>query len=133
MAWQEAKTDWSSGDYYNAEDLNRVENNTLEVARLIQQLVGVNVNLEATVTDRSYRSIEFADSLNRVERNLEKLSVLNLGKLKPLKTTWQTGDIFSYKDAIRLENNLTILYSVLNENVANVNYCGTFSCGEEVI
>jgi len=133
MAWQEAKTDWSSDDYYNAEDLNRVENNTLEVARLIQQLVGVNVNLEATVTDRSYRSIEFADSLNRVERNLEKLSVLNLGKLKPLKTTWQTGDIFSYKDAIRLENNLTILYSVLNENVANVNYCGTFSCGEEVI
>lgn len=133
MMWLTSKLDWTEDDYYNAEDLNRVENNTLEVAKLIQQLIGVKVKLESTITNRDYRSIEFADSLNRVERNLEKLSVLNLGKLKPLKTTWQTGDIFSYKDAIRLENNLTILYSVLNENVANVNYCGTFSCGEEVI
>lgn len=88
--WQEPKLNWTKEDYYNAKDLNRVENNTLEVAQLIQQLIGVNVNLENTITNRDYSYIEFADSLNRVERNLQKLSVLNLNGLQQLKTNWQT-------------------------------------------
>lgn len=129
--WIAPKLNWTEDDYYNPEDLNRVENNTLEVAQLIQQLIGTNVNLESTVTNRDYSSIEFADSLNRVERNLEKLSVLNLNGLKTLKTNWQAGDSFSYKDAIRLENNLFVLYEVLSKNTVNINYCGTFSCGEK--
>lgn len=131
--WLAPKLNWTEDNYYNAEDLNRVETNTLEVAQLIEQLIGVNVNLESTVTNRDYSSIEFADSLNRVERNLEKLSVLDLDGLRQLKTNWQVGDSFSYKDAVRLENNLSILYNVLSKNITNINYCGVFNCGEEVI
>ncbi|MBB6716375.1 hypothetical protein [Clostridium gasigenes] len=133
MGWIEPKSDWKSEDSYNAEDLNRVEINTLEVASLIEQVVDINVNLEETTTTRNYSSIEFADSLNRVERNLQKLSVINLNGLKDLKTTWKVGDSFSYVDAIRLENNLVILHKVLEENLININYCGTFNCGEGVI
>lgn len=130
MTWLTPKINWTSEDYYNAQDLNRVENNTIEVANLIKQLIGINVNIEETVTDRNYNTIEFADSLNRVERNLEKLSVLNLSGLKELKTTWQAGDAFSYKDAIRLENNLKILHDVLYKNLKNIKYCGSFNCGQ---
>lgn len=131
--WQVPKLNWTSDDFYNPEDLNRVENNTLEVAQLIQQLIGSNVNLEPTEVNRNYSSIEFADGLNRVERNLERLSVLNLSGLQQLKTTWIAGDPFSYRDAIRLENNLYLLYSVLSKNTTNVSYCGIFNCGEDVI
>lgn len=131
--WVNPKLNWKETDYYNAEDLNRVENNTIEVAQLIKQLIGVDVNLESTVINRDYSSIEFADSLNRVERNLEKLSVLNLNSLQSLKTNWQVGDPFNYKDAIRLENNLSVLYGILSKNTNNIMYCGFFNCGEEVI
>lgn len=131
--WQTPKLDWTEDDYYNTEDLNRVENNTVEVSDLIKQTIGTDVNLESSITNRDYSAIDFADSLNRIERNLQKLSVLNLSGLKALKTTWKVGDPFSYKDAIRLENNTAILYKVLSGNLTNVQCCGTLNCGEEVI
>lgn len=133
MMWINPKLNWSAIDYYNAADLNRVENNTQEVANLIRQVIGTIINLEPIVTDRDYSSIEFFDGLNRVERNLEKLSVLNLDGLMPLKTNWQVGDSFSYEDAIRLENNLSILYAILSKNAVATHYAGTFNCGEDVI
>lgn len=127
MAWLTPKLDWTEDDYYNAEDLNRVENNTFEVAQLL------GVNLEPVKIDRDYSTIEFNDSLNRVERNIEKISILNLPGLKPLKTTWQAGDPFNFRDAIRLETNAAILYPVLIKNRANTRYCGSLICGEDVI
>ncbi|NEY99236.1 hypothetical protein [Heyndrickxia shackletonii] len=131
--WINPKLNWTASDYYNAADLNRVENNTQEVAILIQQVIGTIIDLEPIVTNRDYTSIEFYNGLNRVERNLEKLLVLNLDGLVPLKTNWQVGDPFSYLDAIRLENNLSILYNLLSKNATAINYAGTFNCGEDVI
>lgn len=130
--WQIPKLDWTADDYYNAEDLNRVENNTLEVANLIKQFLSIDVNLENQITNRDYSSIEFADSLNRIERNLEKLNILNLTGLQVLKTTWQVGDGFSYKDALRLENNTSIIYSLLSKNYDSIPCCGELNCGEVV-
>ena len=82
------KIDWGPDDYYNAEDFNRVENNTLEVVKLINELLGSDIKLEPVVTNRNYSSIEFPDSLNRIERNIEKDSSLNLNGIVPMKTTW---------------------------------------------
>lgn len=131
--WQTPKLNWTQDDYYNSEDLNRVENNTVEVSNLIKQLIGININLEQPITNRDYSSIEFADSFNRIERNLEKLKVLNLEGLRAAKTTWQTGDSFTFNDAIRYETNLSILYNVFSRNIGNVSYCGMITCGEDVI
>ena len=127
------KIDWGPDDYYNAEDFNRVENNTLEVVKLINELLGSDIKLEPVVTNRNYSSIEFPDSLNRIERNIEKDSSLNLNGIVPMKTTWKVGDSFSYRDANRLENNLYIIYSLLIKNIGNVPYCGIFNCGSQVI
>jgi len=130
--WQTPKLDWSEDDFYNAEDLNRVEGNTAATAELLRTLLGIKVALESVVTDRDYTSIEFADSLNRIERNIRRLSVINIPGLKAQKTNWLPGDAFSYKDAIRLEKNVAILYPILNANLASIKYCGTFACGEEL-
>lgn len=126
------KTNWTKDDFYNAEDLNRVEANTQYVAELIALLLK-GLELEPIIVNRDYKTIEFADDLNRVERNLEKLNVLNLKGLKPLKTNWKVGDPFDYNDANRYENNLNLLYKILKPNINNIKYCGTFNCGEEVI
>ena len=129
----EFKTNWTSEDYYNADDLNRVETIIIETAELVNALFGLSVELEPTVTDRDYSRIEFAEDLNRIERNIERLMVLDLERLLTMKTNWQAGDPFSFEDANRLEYNLSVLYPILDKNSRNVVYSGTFNSGEEVI
>lgn len=124
------KTDWAKEDFYNAEDLNRVEADTQFIAELIKNLLLEDVRLEPIVVNRDYTSIEFADSFNRLEGNISKLKTFDLPNWQPLKTNWKVGEPFSYKDANRYEQNLDILYKLLTRGLK---YCGDFSCGEEVI
>lgn len=127
------KTDWTSDDYYNAEDLNRVELGTSEVAQLANDLLGLNIQLENPVTNRDYTRIEFADDLNRVERNIELVRVFEISGLVDMKTSWAVGDPFNFEDANRLETNISILHPVLEKNANNLVYSGEFNAGEEVI
>ncbi len=130
MPWVELKTNWSSEDYYNFEDLNRVENNTEVVANIINlYFKEINLNINK---NRDMRTIEFSNSLNRIENNI---NLLKLSFNKPLiwevpKTNWQPGTNFNYEDANRLENNLLHLFNLLQNTVGNFKYCGTLNCGE---
>lgn len=124
------KTDWTAADYYNADDLNRVEANTAYVADELG-LIGYPVMLEAVRSGRDMTSIEFADSLSRVERNIEALQ----RDFMPLpgfeeSNAWAPGKRFDYNDANRLERNLELLHTWLLRLVAGLEYCGTFYCGE---
>ena len=47
--------------------------------------------------------------------------------------SWSVGAGFSYLDAIRLENNLKLLYAFYQIVYSNLIYCGTFYCGETVV
>lgn len=133
VEWLKPKIDWTAQDKYNYYDLNRVENNTLKVYLLMKYVLG-SPDIESVVLDRDYSTIEFADSLNRLERNIQTLSnQLKLDGIKPSKTNWQVGDPFDYNDANRLETNLAILYPVLLNNLDTLRYCGTFNCGEEAV
>lgn len=132
MAWQKEKLDWNKDDYFNPEELNKIENNTIEVVGLIKQLMGADIELESPITDRDYTTIEFADGYNRVEGNIKKVSDAfpMAGMIEP-KTTWQAGDGISYRDLIRMETNITLLYNLLKPNADAMLYCGEFICGEE--
>ena len=66
------KTDWLPSDYYNFGDLNRVELAIEVVKNEVALYYGVVVPV-TTVTDRDELSIEFADSLNRIENNILQL------------------------------------------------------------
>lgn len=131
MAWETPKTNWNNNDYYNAEDLNRVENNINEILNILSDY-GVSLAL-TTITDRDNTDIEFFDSLNRVENNI--LSIKNsiyqpVNWITPA-TDWKSLDIFDYTDANRLENNLLALYILINNILNNLLYSGTFSCGQD--
>lgn len=130
MPWIEPKINWSSEDYYNFEDLNRVENN-IEVIKVIVNLYFKDMDLTINRT-RNMKSIEFADSLNRIEKNIK---VLKENSVTPLiwidsKLNWQPGTSFNFEDANRLENNLLHLFNLLEITIDNFKYCGTLNCGE---
>lgn len=125
------KTDWLPGDYYNADDLNRVEADTQYIASVAEQL-GYAVVLEDVVTDRDQRSIEFAASLSRVERNIAAIAngfLAPPGYQQP--RTWTSLMVFDYRDATRLERNLQLLHDWLVKVADSFRYCGTFACGED--
>ncbi|MEG0133491.1 MAG: hypothetical protein RR891_06005 [Clostridium sp.] len=122
MVWITPKTNWSKDDYYNAEDLNRVENNTKVVADML------GVQTTNIITNRDYSSLLFSETLNRIESSIEALNVINM-EWQKMKTTWVEGEPFSYKDANRLEVNIANLYSILSRNLRSQKYCGNTICG----
>ena len=107
---QPFKVDWTKDDYYNYDDLNRIENNTLATKDLIEILMG-EFEIESSNVERDTTYIEFAGSLNRVERNINALK--EKFYMPPIwiepKTYWHYNDPFDYEDANRLENNLHLL------------------------
>lgn len=134
MEWIPPKIDWTTQDYYNFEDLNRVENNTMVVKDLVEVLRG-EVNLGEINIGRDMKSIPFVDILNRVEGNINILGS-KLYKPKgwmPPKLEWDYNQPFSYEDANRLERNLLLLYNYAKANVDKIPYCGQIYVGEEVI
>ncbi|GLC88708.1 hypothetical protein LYSBPC_18350 [Lysinibacillus piscis] len=130
--WIAPKLDWSSSDFYNFEDLNRVENNTEVIADFVRYFIaGPPLN---TVYNRDMKHIDFADSLNRIESNQHLLRQrLTPAGWLPNKLDWKANDAFSYIDAHRLEHNLNLLYLHYRGNVDAVPICGAYIVGEGLI
>lgn len=127
------KTDWTAADDYSDPDnLNRVEAYTKYTADTLKDY-GYPVTLEPVVVDRDIMTgYEFADSLSRVERNINALAqgfMVLPGYQDP--KVWAPGMRFDYQDANRLEMNLQILSDWAIKTAASFKRCGTFTCGED--
>ena len=126
------KLDWLPSDYYNCEDLNRVEEATVVVRDRVAVFRGQLVPLDGIKTNRTEKTIEFADSLNRIETNIYRL-VLTFPEtmnFRESKTDWTHDEPFDFSDAIRLEKNLYDMYYLIESNISNIPYCGTIVAGE---
>lgn len=126
------KLDWGPLDFYNYEDLNRVEHNTEIVAVLVSYFV-VLPPLTFLV-NRDMQRIDFAKDFNRIEGNQDILRQ----RYTPLgwmtnKLDWKYNSPFSYVDARRLEINMYLLYHHYKKNTEIVPICGAYICGEEAI
>lgn len=130
--WITPKTNWNINDFYNFDDLNRVETNTEHVKSLLQQL-GRIINI-ISITERTMEHIEFSDSLNRIESNIDLMgSAYGLNGWHPLKLNWVYNDAFGYLDANRYESNLLLLKVFAERNINSLRHCGTFYSGEEAL
>lgn len=127
------KTDWTSDDYYNFQDLNRVEKNIQIVANYLKS-IDYEIPLEDIVTNRDMMSIDFVSSINRIERNLDSIrkNMIIPPGYEEMKI-WTNNMGFSYEDANRYEKNLELLYLWATRIYESYKYCGEFYCGEEVI
>lgn len=133
MAWLTPKTDWTSSDYYTYDALNRVESNTDEVLSKVNTVYGSVPSTDPSITNRTTLSIEFQDSLNRIESNL--LAIKNflhepVGWIPPI-TTWVSRQVFDYVDANRLEVNILLLYDLISGSENTLPKCGNFRCGQD--
>lgn len=133
MEWQTPKINWNRNDFYNFHDLNRVENNANAIAELLVYY-DVILALETVDTKRTMKTIEMAPSLNRIEKNIQKLGQRYRpnGWVKP-KLDWVSNTPFSFEDANRLERNLNLLYRHYKGNFDVCVKCGAYTCGEEAI
>jgi hypothetical protein len=133
MAWITAKTDWNVDDYYNFDDLNRVENNTDYIYDELVNL-GYSPTLSTINTSRTKSSIDYYDDINRIESNIKALADASydpLGWLEP-ETDWiSVYKVFDYNDANRLESNLVNLKSMIENIDAELEYCGIIISGED--
>jgi LysM repeat protein len=127
------KRDWGPKDFYNFEDLNRVEEATLVVKEKIGLFRGLSIDLDEVFTGRTEKTIEDAHSLNRIETNLERLklsfpkpSIFDLSK-----TDWTHDKPFDFSDANRYERMLYDMYYNIENNISNIRYCGQVIAGEE--
>jgi hypothetical protein len=126
------KRDWLPSDYYNFEDLDRVEEATLVVRDRISVFRGEFITLTPSDTTRSELTIEFAESLNRIETNIYRLILTfpDVMQFLETKTDWSHDQPFDFSDAIRLEKNLYDMYYLIENNISNIPYCGTIVTGE---
>lgn len=125
------KIDWKAEDYYNADDLNRIEANTQYLADYLRSLY-YSIPTQEIKVDRDIISIDFANSINRVENNIETLknNFLTPPGYRGIKQ-WMLGMGFNYEDANRLEDNLRLLYEWAKKAKDNQIFSGTFSCGSD--
>lgn len=125
MAWILPVTTWTSQSYFNFSDFNRIENNCAALKALLQEC-GYTVTL-TTITSRDYSTLDFYDSLNRIENNILTLfncyGVAPPGWVPP-KTTWTYDMPFSYKDTNRMEGNELALYNMISGILQEYTFCG---------
>jgi hypothetical protein len=129
----EAKINWTPIDYYNYDDLNRVESMIVVVWEQVEKYRFKTVNLDDNISNRTKESIEFADSLRRIESNILLLGTeLNFptGFINP-NVLWVYNSAFSYEDANRLEKNLVILNDYVTKQIGAWRYCGQYTVGDE--
>lgn len=131
MSWINPKLDWKETDFYNCEDLNRVENNTSEVTNYLRNLQYI-IPVGPIITNRDMAYIDLISSINRIENNI---SIIKDNFITPPgwqnKEAWFVGKSFDYTDANRLESNLDRLYIWAQIAKDNLIYCGEFDCGME--
>lgn len=134
MAFIPCKLDWNKDDYYNYDDLNRVEHNTNYISEVIGAFRNKPELLEVIV-NRDNSSIEFKESLNRLENNIQILcdSFYTPPNFLGTKTNWISGQYFDFNEANRLEDNIYKIYKLVESTIDAFKYCGAFTCGGDDI
>lgn len=129
----QSKLDWTQWDYYNAEDIIRVEANTQFVADYLATM-GYIADLQGVKADWTMLDFPTITEINRIENNINALQeCFYAPEGWQNKKTWSKGKRFSWEDALRYEKNLHLLTEMINLIKDATVYSGTFSSGQEVI
>lgn len=130
----ETKENWQASDFFNYQDLNRIESNLVEVENTLRS---IHYRIPTLISryDRDITSVDYISSINRIEYNLDTIQtnfVTPIGWRE--KKDWEVGDGFSFDDVNRIESNILKLKDLSHLAAKNFKYCGTMTCGgEEVI
>lgn len=133
MAWITPITSWTSNSYYNATDINRVEENTDYLRTFINSL-GYTIPMMTTNFTRTVSSYDDLTSINRLENNLNSIRVNFFTPPGWQSTiTWSVETKFTADHANRWENSTLLLYNLAINTQGAFRHAGTFISGQEVL
>ena len=127
--WIKPKTDWSKDDYFNASDFNRIKNN-LVILRDIANKMYKDFDITSLGNDKTYRDYFYADEINTIEDNFEKINELTINAGYGEKPVYRdNGYIMTFEELNRLEGAMLDLYGKL-ENQSDGLRRLTFNLGK---
>lgn len=116
--WQQPKTDWKAGDFFNIGDYNRIKENLKEIR---SQAVNLwpDFALEDMGADKTYEDYGFyADELNRFEANLDHICAgtypFNIGDRQ---TFYENQPFIDWKELNRIEEGCRLIYSNVQSRI----------------
>ena len=109
MEWITPKTDWQMTDKINLSDYYRWRNNLLFLKRYCYSIF--HINYDSMANNKVAGSYPYADEINAIENNLDKL---NKGKynlsIGSKKTYSENKGSFNYMEINRIETAMLELY-----------------------
>lgn len=120
MAWIEPKTDWVSGDYFNAEDYNRIIGNITYLKAYLDSLFYGLTNI-STMEEKTAKSLIYAREINAIETALETLNIetykFDIGETKEYMANTRTLD---FVELNRIESAILLLYTQMINHKENL-------------
>lgn len=110
--WQQPKTNWKEGDFFNIEDYNRIKGNLNEI-RSQALLLWPDFIFEEMGSDKTYQDYGFyADEINRFESNVENIRTGTYPfKTGSRQTFYDNQPFIDWKELNRIEEASRLIYS----------------------
>lgn len=110
--WQQPKTNWNEGDFFNIEDYNRIKGNLNEI-RSQALLLWLDFDFEEMGPDKTYQDYGFyADEINRFEANVENIRAGTYPfKTGDCQTFYDNQPFINWKELNRIEEACRLIYS----------------------
>lgn len=113
MAWIEPKTDWTSADYFNAEDYNRIIGNINHLNTLAGDLF-YGLSILSTSEEKTVMSLIYAREMNDIENALESLNMETYGlEIGDKQTFKANGSTPLWSEFNRIESAILFLYNTM--------------------
>jgi hypothetical protein len=111
--WVTPKTDWVSTDYFNIADYKRIVGNIEYLKDLANELFNDETTLDYVEAEKQYTSMIYAEEINAIEANLEKINVydFNIGETRTYYENDYTPDFNEFN---RIESAILKLYKTAN-------------------
>ena len=110
--WQQPKTNWQEGDFFNIEDYNRIKGNLNEIRSQALVLWPAFV-FEDMGSDKTYQDYGFyADEINRFEANVDHICAGTYPfKVGIRQTFYDNQPFIDWKELNRIEEACRLIYS----------------------
>lgn len=115
----------------NIGDLNRIQNNIRFLRDWLASDYGFSITIDDSNPTWNRQDLPFLSNINRIRDNV--VALVDSTYKFPTTPTIDYNNPVNWDDANDIEKNLYDLYVILTNIPLSYVYCGTFSCGQDVI
>lgn len=116
--WQQPKTDWQAGEFFNIVDYNRIKNNLKEI-RSQALILWPDFEFEEMGADKTYQDYSFySDEVNRFEANVDLICAGTFPfAVGERKTFYDNQEFIGWRELNRIEEACRFIYSNIKSRI----------------